>query len=105
MKLDEYINQMSWKKIILIIIGAFLAVSLLRMILFITVFNQTTNGVKQTISYQKEHLENVRQQFKKADQEAEKITDDTFAHVDAAFDRVQENWHNIHDNKKGKNNG
>src|SRR5271156_2032508 len=102
MNLDEYINRMSWKKIVLIIVGVFLAVSLLRAVLVMTVFNHTVNSVNEAISHQKISMDNIHNQFQKADQETRQMTEDTFATVEKTIANANDHMKNIHDSMEQK---
>jgi len=98
MNLDEYINEMSWKKIILMIMGAFVAISLLRVIMFMTVFKETQHGIEKTIQHKQDFLDNIHQQFQEADKRTDKLVDETFKSVHQTINRTHQNIHDIQKN-------
>lgn len=85
MSWDEYIEQLSWRKIMLIVAGVFLAASTLQTIVFMKKQRFFMSGVRHRIQSQAEMLERFHQQLETADREVDKIFDETTARVRKAL--------------------
>jgi len=95
MDLNEYLNRLSWKKILLIIGSAFLVLTMIKEMLVLTVFNQTFQSVNQTIQHQQNKLESIRKNFTASDKNIHQMTEDTFARVDKTIAHAHDSLENI----------
>lgn len=98
MKLDEIIDRMSWKKIILLIITLFFIVTLVRQILMFTMFHHAFNSVANTISHEEQRMTETKGKFDKNSQAIESDFDKAFKENSKIMDEAQQNMRDMVNN-------
>ena len=95
MNFDKWVNNTTWKKIILMILGTMLLMEIVREILFYTLFHDVFTTVNHVITSEEVNMENSK---KIADTHSNEITkkfDQAFSNADDVIESSHEKIRNL----------
>lgn len=95
MDIDEMINRLSWKKIVIGIVILFIGINVIREIFIFTVFNKVSSSVDQVFATQQKDILAEKNKLDKIHDEMSKNFDETFASNSDYIDKTRREFEAI----------
>jgi hypothetical protein len=96
MKLDNFINRLSWKKIIFVVIGVIIAMHFFCEIFFLSVFKKSYNALTHVIENEDQNMQQTKNKFEANDKKVTQSFNKAFADIDARLKNTSKQKNSLH---------